>query len=81
MLTFAAIPAQAEKDLSNELALAEAWLEAQRAYDRVPGLSAAIVHDQDLLWSGASGYADLESRQPAKDDTIYGICSIAILFA
>jgi CubicO group peptidase (beta-lactamase class C family) len=76
----AAIPAQAEKELSNELALAEAWLEAQQAYDRVPGLSAAIVHDQELLWSGASGYADLESKQPAKDDTIYGICSISKLF-
>jgi len=77
---FTSIAAQASDNLSNELALVEKWLDAQRAYDRVPGLSASIVHDQELLWSGASGLADLESRQAAKADTIYGICSISKLF-
>lgn len=80
LVTLAAAPSQARDDLSNELALVENWLAAQRAYDRVPGLSAAVVHDQALLWSGASGYADLESKRPATDDTIYGICSISKLF-
>jgi len=69
-----------EKSLSNELALIEGWLDGQRAYDRLPGLSAAIVHDQKLLWSGASGYADIERKEPATADTIYGICSISKLF-
>lgn len=64
----------------NELALIDAWLGAQRAYDRVPGLSVSIVHDQELLWSGASGYADVESGRAAEADTIYGICSISKLF-
>ena len=64
----------------NETALIESWLAAQRAYDNVPGLSAAIVHNQDLAWSGGFGYADIESKQPAKADTIYGICSISKLF-
>jgi CubicO group peptidase (beta-lactamase class C family) len=82
----AACPAQGaeptpdRQSLRNELDLAQRWLAAQRAYDRIPGLSAAIVHDQDLLWSGASGFADLASRRPARDDTIYGICSISKLF-
>ncbi|HET6591548.1 MAG TPA: serine hydrolase, partial [Xanthomonadales bacterium] len=81
LLTWLAVaPAAADSPLANELALAERWLAAQRAYDRVPGLSAAIVHDQELLWSGASGYADLGSKRPASDDTIYGICSISKLF-
>jgi CubicO group peptidase (beta-lactamase class C family) len=74
------LPSMAAEDLSNELALAESWLAAQRAYDHVPGLSAAIVHDQELLWSGASGFSDLESQRPAEADTIYGICSISKLF-
>ena len=74
------LPSMAADDLSNELALAESWLAAQRAYDHVPGLSAAIVHDQDLLWSGASGFADLQGQKPAQADTIYGICSISKLF-
>lgn len=68
------------KSLANELALIESWLQGQRAYDRIPGLSAALVHDQQLLWSGASGYADVEQREPARADTIYGICSISKLF-
>jgi CubicO group peptidase (beta-lactamase class C family) len=71
---------RADDDLTNELALVESWLAVQRAYDRVPGLSAAIVHDQELLWSGASGYADVAGKTPASTDTIYGICSISKLF-
>jgi len=80
LIILASLPSMAADKLSNELALAESWLAAQRAYDRVPGLSAAIVHDQDLLWSGASGFADLDSQRPASVDTIYGICSISKLF-
>jgi CubicO group peptidase (beta-lactamase class C family) len=76
----AAEPPRDRLSLRNELELAERWLAAQRAYDRVPGLSAAIVHDQELLWSGASGHADLAARRPAQADTIYGICSISKLF-
>ena len=41
------------------MALVESWLAAQRAYDNVPGLSAAIVHGQDLAWSGGFGLADV----------------------
>ena len=77
---FVSLSAQASGELGNEIALIDAWLEAQRAYDRVPGLSVSIVHDQKLLWSGASGYADMESGLAAEADTIYGICSISKLF-
>jgi len=69
-----------EKSLDNELSLIASWLDGQRAYDRVPGLSVAIVHDQELLWSGGSGYADTDRKIPARPDTIYGICSISKLF-
>ena len=71
---------QAAESYENELALVESWLKAQRAYDNVPGLSAAIVHDQELAWSGGFGHADINTRQAAKADTIYGICSISKLF-
>lgn len=74
------LPVYADDDLTNELALIDSWLSSQRAYDRVPALSAAIVHDQEIIWSGASGYADLEKHIPASADTIYGICSISKLF-
>jgi len=62
------------------LELARVWLEAERAYDQIPGVSAAIVHDQDILWAGGYGMADLASQRPAEADTIYSICSISKLF-
>jgi CubicO group peptidase (beta-lactamase class C family) len=61
-------------------ALLERWLDAERAYKRIPGLSAAVVHDQEVVWSGGSGYADLAARRPATPATIYSICSISKLF-
>ena len=61
-------------------ALVRAWLDAQRAYDEVPGMSAAVVHDQDLLWSGGSGFADPSTKKAATADTLYSICSVSKLF-
>jgi CubicO group peptidase (beta-lactamase class C family) len=66
--------------VAQALQLARTWLEAQRAYDQLPGLSAAVVHDQELLWSGGFGLADVEAGRPAAADTIYSICSISKLF-
>ncbi|HEX9167084.1 MAG TPA: serine hydrolase [Gemmatimonadales bacterium] len=62
------------------LELLRAWLDAQRAYDHMPGLSAAIVHDQQVIWSGGMGVTDLARNTPATDQTIYSICSISKLF-
>jgi CubicO group peptidase (beta-lactamase class C family) len=56
------------------------WLEAARDFGQLPGVSAAIVHDQDVLWIGGFGYADLARQAPAGPETIYSICSISKLF-
>ena len=31
------------------LKLLEIWLDAQRDYEQIPGLSVAVVHDQDIV--------------------------------
>jgi CubicO group peptidase (beta-lactamase class C family) len=62
------------------LNLLQVWLDAQRAYQQIPGISAAVVYDQQLLWSGGFGYADIERKRPATAETIYSICSISKLF-
>ena len=62
------------------LELARTWIEAQRAYDQLPGVSVAIVEDQRVLWSGGFGYSDIAARRPATADTLYSICSISKLF-
>jgi CubicO group peptidase (beta-lactamase class C family) len=70
----------ADPRVDEALTLARTWLEAQRAFDAIPGVSAAIVHDQEVLWSGGFGYADTASKRPARGDTMYSICSISKLF-
>lgn len=90
-LTLAAAPAAAadapppaavrdDPRVQTALELARTWLEGQRAYEGIPGVSAAIVHDQEVLWSGGFGYADREAKREATADTIYSICSISKLF-
>lgn len=66
--------------VASALELARAWLDAERAYEQVPGVSAAIVHDQKVLWIGAFGLADVASGRKAEPGTIYSICSISKLF-
>jgi CubicO group peptidase (beta-lactamase class C family) len=62
------------------LSVVQVWLEAQRAYDQIPGLSVSLVYDQQTLWSGGFGYADLSRKRPASAQTAYSICSISKLF-
>jgi CubicO group peptidase (beta-lactamase class C family) len=81
VLSLAAPPAVGgDPKVKEALELATAWLEAQRAFDQIPGVSAAIVHDQEVLWAGGFGAADLASGRPAGAETVYSICSISKLF-
>jgi CubicO group peptidase (beta-lactamase class C family) len=43
---------------------------------KIPGMSAAIVRDQELVWVSGFGYADLQNQVPATADTIYGLASV-----
>jgi CubicO group peptidase (beta-lactamase class C family) len=66
--------------VSEALNLLDLWIDAQVAYEQIPGASAALVHDQELLWSKGYGFANREERIPATPGTIYSICSISKLF-
>lgn len=69
-----------QTDYSEAFKLMEVWMDAQRDYERVPGLSAIVVEDQEVLWSGAFGMANLEDQVKATPSTLYSICSISKLF-
>ncbi len=60
--------------------LLETWIESVIDYDRIPGLSIAIVHDQELVYAKGFGYMDRERELRATPRTIYSICSISKLF-
>lgn len=82
-----AVPARAQNGslsthprVREATALLDKWLDAQRAYQRIPSLTGAVVHDQTIVWQGASGYSNLEGKVAATPSTIYSICSISKLF-
>ena len=69
-----------EPDLSEAFRLIDTWLEAQYQYDQLPGISVAVVKDQEVLFSKGYGFADVEKKIPATSETMYSICSISKLF-
>ncbi len=73
-------PVATDPRVVSALELARTWLEAQRAYARIPGISAAVVYGDETLWSGGYGQADVASGRPAGADTLYSICSLSKLF-
>jgi CubicO group peptidase (beta-lactamase class C family) len=66
--------------VKDALNLLDMWIDAQVAYERLPGISMAVVHDQATLWSRGVGFSDLKAERPSSPDTIYSICSISKLF-
>lgn len=42
-----------------------------------PGLSAAVAVDGEIVWTGASGLADIENDVPATAESVYRIASIS----
>jgi CubicO group peptidase (beta-lactamase class C family) len=51
-------------------------LETLRQELNIPGWSAAILQDQELLWAQGFGYADIEQSIPATADTPYHLASV-----
>ena len=62
------------------LSLLTAWVDSEQVTRRLPGVSMAVVHDQQLLWSRGFGNAHVETKAPATPTTMYSICSISKLF-
>jgi len=59
----------------------ERQLEDLRELLMIPGMSAAIVKDQKLVWARGFGFADYDKRVPATENTPYRIASLTKTFA
>jgi CubicO group peptidase (beta-lactamase class C family) len=55
-------------------------LDADRQRLSIPGLSAVILEDGEVLWADGLGYADVERQVPATADTLYHIASVTKTF-
>lgn len=69
-----------EKNYDEAYKLINVWLEAQKDFEQLPGLSAVIVKDQDILWSGAFGKSNIDKNRDITASTLCSICSISKLF-
>ena len=69
-----------KKDYTEAFKLMEVWLEAQKDFEQLPAITAIIVEDQEVLWTGAFGLSNVENNVKADTSTICSICSISKLF-
>ncbi|MGK7391219.1 MAG: serine hydrolase [Candidatus Cyclobacteriaceae bacterium M2_1C_046] len=71
---------QSKKDYSEAYQLIEVWLEAQKDFEQLPGITAIVVDDQEVLWKKGFGLANKEQNIEADPSTLFSICSISKLF-
>ena len=80
LFCFSGFAQDEQEDMSEAIQLIEVWLEAQKDYEKLPGLTAIAVHDQEVVWKGAFGTASRQHNMDASVDTRFSICSISKLF-
>jgi len=64
-------------DRNAKLEKAEQFIAKFTDLNNIPGLSAAIAIDNELIWSDGFGYANLQHMVPAGSKTVYRIASIS----
>lgn len=74
------MPAEEVKD-TDTWGKFEAELESLRQEMKIPGMSAAVVKDGELVWARGFGYSDVENGIPAAPETPYHLASVTKTFA
>ena len=67
-----------EKEYSEAFQLIDYWLEAQKDYEKLPGLTAIVTDKKETKWTGSFGLSD--GVEPMKVENTFSICSISKLF-
>jgi CubicO group peptidase (beta-lactamase class C family) len=62
------------------IALFERYVEPLRVQAGIPGLSAAIVQDGQIVWERGFGHAEIEGALPARPDTPYNVGDLTQTF-
>ena len=70
----------AESEVQAQIRLFSAWLEGQIEYRGLPGIVVGVVLDQDLVWAGGFGHADLDADRRMERDTRFRMASHSKLF-
>ncbi len=80
LLSATELPLREQPQFADAITVFDLWVEQHIAHRGVPGLSIAVVYDQEIVWSKGYGFADLEQKVPATPTTAYRIGSITKLF-
>ena len=62
-------------------ATAQAFLDALRETNQVPGMAAAVWHKGKLAWTGCSGWRDLAAKRPVQRDSVFRLASVSKVIA
>ena len=83
ILMVGCISPAAEQELANTETLDafETEIENLRQEMKIPGMSAAVVRDGQLVWACGFGYADIKEQIPATPETPYHLASVTKTFA
>lgn len=55
---------------------ADAYLKSEVTKRRIPGISVAVIHDGNVIFTQSYGFANLELSVPASRETVYEIASL-----
>lgn len=69
-----------KKNYDEAFTLATVWLEAQKDFEQLPGLTIAVIDDQEVRWQKAFGEANKTTGKATEVSTLFSICSISKLF-
>jgi CubicO group peptidase (beta-lactamase class C family) len=69
------------KSSQNDFNSFENRLEEWRIRLKMPGFSASILKDKEIVWAKGFGYADIENKIPATENTVYHLASLTKPFA
>lgn len=68
------------RDYSKQIQLASDYIETERLIQGVPGITIAVIKNNELIWSQGFGYSDIENRVKASPLTKMRIASISKSF-
>jgi CubicO group peptidase (beta-lactamase class C family) len=71
---------QEHPEVADAITVLDMWIEQHIAHSGIPGLSIAIVYDQEIVWAKGFGYADLKKKIASTPSTVYRIGSITKVF-
>lgn len=71
---------QDRPEIVDAISVLERWIDQQVDFHDIPGLSVAVVYDQEIVWSKGFGYSDLEQGTPASPATVYRMGSVTKVF-